>query len=310
LTATNRPAPAQRATDAADDAAYAAGWNGGTDGGLGFDPWSQERVGADCGFFIGPSAIGGAAWGLWANSGASGTNPATAAAVRLLENALVPSNTFRVDFQNQWIENGRSVGFGLLNGQGEYLFEFMFIGGRGTYSVNDRLLGRDTGVAYTDGGLSLAFDLTGPETYRLRVGGQTLEGELAQRDEMRIRQFRAWNYASGAGSNYDFFINSLAVTNAPLQTQTATAETWVVREAAPVVGTPLEGRYDAAQGMALSWGAMEGRAYDVYRSTNLLLPGGGFVPVATGLPTAQTAYTAEVRSAERLGIYQVRFVDP
>ena len=297
----NQPASIVRASDSAVQSAYSSGWVNGQNGGFGFDPWELTVFGSNGGFFRQASAIGSQSWGLWANSGQSGLDDSTAVAVRSLSQFLVPSNTFLVAFQNKWIQDSRSVGIALQNEDGEYLFEFMFIGGRDFYTINDRVAGRQTSIGWTDQGLELAFDLTGPDTYQLRVGAHSITGELAQRNDMRIHQFRAWNFSAGPGPNYDFFINDLSVTNSPVAAISAMGETFVVRQE-----PELELEWSAQSDLVVSWPLMSTGALDLYRSTNLLLPNSGFLPYLTNLPAGYTSHTVTVHEAEGPAFYRLQ----
>lgn len=298
---TNQPPPLVRANDSAGHSAYSGGWADGQNGGFGFGPWELNVFGGNGGFFRGSSASGSQAWGLWANSGQSGVDDTTSVAVRPLSQFLAPSNTLLVQFQNGWIQDSRSVGIALQNEDGEYLFEFMFIGGRDFYTINDRVAGRQTSIGYTDQGLELAFDLMGPDTYQLRVGPHLITGELAQRHDMRIHQFRAWNFSAGPGSNHDFFINDLSVTNSPVAAISAVGETWVVRQE-PELGLG----WSPESNLIVSWPLAVTGSLDLYRSTNLLLPNGGFLPYITNMPAGYTSHTVTVHEADGPAFYRLQ----
>ena len=210
-------APAAGGTLAQDDAgqgAYADGWTTGDDGGTGFGPWTLGVTGS-AGHWRATQAananlaIASNAWGMWANSGGLAT------AGRAFDAALQPGHTFRIKFENGWIDAGSSVGFALQNSSNEYLLEFMFVGGASTYQINDATAGRDSGIGWTDAGLDIAIDLASATNYTLRVGAATITGTLATRANMQVGRLHAWNNNAGAGDSYNAYFADLAVTNPP-----------------------------------------------------------------------------------------------
>ena len=216
VTATNRPGVVlQVAADSATNAIYGDGWDTGDDGGSGFGGWVLEE-GVNSGHFRATAGantnmdIAAVAWGFWANS------DDTASANRFLDAPMVTGGTFELKFENNWIDTGKSAGVAWRNGAGEYLLEFMFIGGGSAYVVNDSTNGRSTGVSWTGSGVTLKLELTATNTYRLTINGTPLSGDLYSRGDMKVRQFRAWNYSAGSGGNYDVFLTDLKVSGAPL----------------------------------------------------------------------------------------------
>jgi hypothetical protein len=117
-----------------------------------------------------------------------------------------------VKFENNWVANGGSVGIALQNSDGDNLFQFIFFGGAMNYTIYDSVNGRDSGIAYSDGGLVLDFDLTAPTNYRLTAGTAVIVGSLAPSGNPAVSRFRTYSYQAGSGSSYDLFINDLAVT--------------------------------------------------------------------------------------------------
>ena len=119
-------------------ATYSGGGNfNGLNGGTGFGNFSvsPSSNGGTSGAFIGSSngngdgsggtGIGSFCWALYANSGN------TAAAVRPFSNPLNPGATLSFGFDNGFIDNGGTVGFGIQNSSGENLVEYYYIGGDG-----------------------------------------------------------------------------------------------------------------------------------------------------------------------------------
>lgn len=207
---TNSPAAAEIARDAPTNAWYGDGWHSNDNGGFGFGVWSLA-AGANAGHFIANSTantnleIAPTAWGLWANSGD------TASAARFFAQPMKVGGRFTLKFENHWVDSGRSVGVAWRNVLGEYLVEFLFLGGGTNYLLNDQTTSRPTGISFTENGLDLVFELTGTNTYRLSIGTQTIEGTLKARTNMEVRQFYVWNYSAGGGSAYDVFIADLSM---------------------------------------------------------------------------------------------------
>jgi M6 family metalloprotease-like protein len=234
IAGTNQPSPGGVvATDAAVNAVYSDGWTTGDKGGTSFNSWILSTNGGAAGYFRATSGansrlnIGGEAWGLWAHSGSE------ANAYRLLGRTLQSGDTVRVTFENNWVNNGASVGISLCNADGQYLVEFFFVGGASTYTINDAILGRNTGIGYTDTGQGVALTLTGPSNYRLVAGSTTLSGSLASRPNMNITRFRAWNYNAGSGEDYNVYFNYLSITSSPAAASSTSVTAQIVRQPAP-----------------------------------------------------------------------------
>lgn len=252
VSGTNHPVGGVWASDAAANAAYADGWATGDNGGSGFNGWILAASGANAGHFLANSIantnldIGTEAWGLWANSGDQ------ANAYRPFGQPLQSGDTVRLAFENQWVSSGGSVGVALLNPDGQYLVEFFFAGGASTYTVNDSVSSRDSGIAYTDARLDLAFTLTGSNTYQLAAGASTITGTLAARSDMAISRFRAWNHNAGLGENYNFYFNDLQVTNAPAAPAPTSATVQIVRLGIPPTVDPIPAQ-SVAVGQTLTY---------------------------------------------------------
>ncbi len=184
----------------AADSAAGSSWGSGDNGGNGFHAWILTAT-ANAGHFVNSSG-----WGLWANSGGE------ANAYRPFMQPLRVGDSFDVRFDNNSIQVGGSVGIGLLNGNGEWLIEFHFIGGESNYRINDAITDRDTGVAFTSSGLDLTITLTSSTTYEIDIDGTLLTGTFAARDAMEPTRFRAWNSNAGSGSAHDFFVDDLTIT--------------------------------------------------------------------------------------------------
>lgn len=212
------------ANDQADLASYNSGWTNSSNGGSGFGAWSlspSSNTGT-AGFFIGNSAnngsgssgninTGGEAFGMYGNSGQS------ANALRPFGAAFTPGTVFSLKMDNGWIESGGSVGFGLQNASGENLIEFYFRNGQSDYKINDLANERNTGVGFTDGGLTLEFALQTASTYQLVVTPQggassTFTGSLKNpAGGQGVLRMRLFNANAGSGGARDAYFNSFSV---------------------------------------------------------------------------------------------------
>jgi hypothetical protein len=211
--------PARGALFAADDAGNYSSWASGDNQGTGFGNWNLSNTSGNSGqngAFLATSANGncniltdGKAWALYANSGQ------TANAIRPLTGSLSAGQQLLLRFDNNSINSGGSVGFSLQNSSGANRFEFYFVGGQNNYKVN--VGGEvDTGRAYTDQGLTLAFTQNGGNGYSFSINGSVAftgsSGTLAASD---ISQIRFFNFNAGSGDNFNFYFNDLQVVPEP-----------------------------------------------------------------------------------------------
>ncbi len=217
-------APVQAASDDASSATYDAGWTNASTGGTGFGPW-QLAVGGNGGHFTASSTgnaggssgnidTGGRSWGMWSTNG-------TTEAVRTFDTALTTGQEFRVSFDNGYIDSGKSAGVALRNNSGQNLWEFYFAGGSNRYVIHHQAGNLTTDIPFTGDGVELIFNLVGPTSYFCQVlahiqGGTNKQfyiyaGDLISQSDAAIRQFRAWNFEAGPGSDYDVFVNGLLV---------------------------------------------------------------------------------------------------
>ncbi len=227
------------AQDIASNAAYNAGWNSGTNCGSGFGAW-QFATNPPAGQFRATGGansnlnIGSVAWGLWANSNG------LSEAIRPFGSPLTTAQTFSVEFENNWIANGGSVGVALRNAGGADLFQLIFFGGATNYTIYDSVSGRDSGIVYSDTGVVLDFTPVGTDSYSLVVnGGGAITGRLASAADRSIAKFRAYNYQAGVGPSYDTFLNSLRITRVAPLVVTNDTVTIVRRPAVYFDGIPM-----------------------------------------------------------------------
>lgn len=225
--------------DDASDPAYAGGWTNGSNGGFGFGPWQISATGANSGWFIGDSNGNGSgagpgintpvnrAWGMWANDSSGGSNPpgpgAVVASRRFANGPMNVGDTFSIDIDNGWIDNGRSVGFGLASPTGMWQFEFMFAGGGQFYLTNDSAGLVATTLGFTDGGLRTTFTKTGLFSYDFtatRLSDNvsitrsfTIRG-ITNNDSL-IDSMYLWNLTAGFNSPRDFYANRMNLEAVP-----------------------------------------------------------------------------------------------
>lgn len=217
------------AQDDASQAAYDApnNWSVGDNGGSGFDPWSvigngagsgsgggfiANQQGSHPGVSIGTGA-NNEAFGIFGNSGGVGQ------AVRPFSSPLTLIQTFSLEMDNQGIDIGGTVGFGLRNASGDNLFEFFFVGGQSTYTVNRNGGSFSTSIGFQTEGLSLSFSLTDADSFsfdidRLNNGAgvdETVTGDLLVQSDQQIAQLRLFNANGGA----DVFFNNLVISAVP-----------------------------------------------------------------------------------------------
>jgi hypothetical protein len=213
------------AVDAASNSVYNSGWTAGLNGGSGFGAWTlSPQPNGSAGFFVGDSTLngtfpsggintGGRAFGLYGNG-------AAADGWRALQGgALSVDQSFRIDFDNGWLNAGTSVGFGLQNSVSQNLFEVWFNGGDAFYTINDFSGVHATTNGWTDGGLRLQLRLNSTTNYSLSViqgtATNTYTGFLMSQANQGIQQFHLWNGGVGSGQNYDFYVNSMSVVPEP-----------------------------------------------------------------------------------------------
>ncbi len=186
--------PLKNAKDDASQSAYSGGWNE-SGGGSGFGDWKfQEYHGTGdsyAGHFLaetdtnpemGQVALGGKAFGLYAN----GSDFESAAAFRSFAGVLQTGDSFTFQMVNPAIEQKGSsdnpgagaIGLTLRSGNAgdapdDYnkgsRFEIINLKGQNNYQVYDGDATHDTGVAFTDKGITVTVTITGADTYNLEI---------------------------------------------------------------------------------------------------------------------------------------------
>jgi hypothetical protein len=209
----------QTLTDSPDN--YSSWSNGGT-GGTGFENWSLSSSGTGGHFLAQTSShanmsVGSAGgFGLWANSGGIST------ATRNFSTPMAAGDIFALRFDSNWVDNGTETGFALTDNSGNVKFRFYFVGGESRYRITDNTTARDSGIGYTEGGLSLAFALTSANTYTLSTGGANVTGTLATVGRA-ISRLVVENKNAGPNTERNLYIGSMTHTRQLLDAGTITA---------------------------------------------------------------------------------------
>jgi hypothetical protein len=222
------------ASDSASDPAYQPpfnAWTNGDNGGTGFGAWTgvvdnyvgnsdvngdgSNSQGSAPGVDIdtasqAPLTATGASWALRGDGGTNGFGEA----IRPFSQGLQTGWSFRIDFDNGFVTNGTSVGFGLRSGNTS-LFEFFFTGGNANYTVAGST-NQSTTQGFTDDGMRTFFILTSPTTYSFTVDflgvgtvDQTFTGSLAGAGP--IDNVRLFNFSADGDPAGNAFYNSLEV---------------------------------------------------------------------------------------------------
>ncbi|NNK60242.1 MAG: HYR domain-containing protein, partial [Flavobacteriaceae bacterium] len=160
------------------------------------------------GSFIGSSGqidSSGSSWGLWANGDTSNI-------VRFFDTPMSSGDTFSILMDNGSINNLGTVGFALQNASAGNLLEFYFIGGQSNYYLNSLGGQTDTGIPFTDQGLSLSFTLVSATDVIVEITQlasntvSTYNLEVLNPGDQTIGKIRMFN-ANAGGGNDQFFNN-------------------------------------------------------------------------------------------------------
>ena len=222
------------AQDNAGDSVYSGGGNfNGLNGGMGFLPWMVTPTGnsGTNGAFIGDAtqnaggtqgangvninSSGGKSFALYANDFYNGL------ATRPLASALSVGQTFSLDFDNGYIDNGATTGFQFGNASVGNGFYFYFQGGANNYRISDvdsagmnHIV--DTPLSFTGSGLHADFTLTAPTQYKLTLrdlnsnaAPYTTTGYIGSSSVDRVT---ITDYGAGGGTDKNVYANNLSVT--------------------------------------------------------------------------------------------------
>ncbi|HNR93937.1 MAG TPA: carbohydrate-binding protein [Kiritimatiellia bacterium] len=269
------------ANDSATNVVYDAGWPDGANGGAAWGGGWNLTATPNSGHFMATNTVyldsGSRAWGMWANSGGF------CEAVRPFAARLNPGDVFTIRLENGGVDDpDSSIGVALENHFGQSLFEFLFVAGGTNYLINDELTTRNTGIPWSNSGLTLEFELTSGSTYRLTAGPDEFEGNLGISSEMLIRQVRIWNASAGGGPERDLFVLDMSIDGDPLEPIPSAAEVAVTRAPGdePVAPPDVSGVAAGQTALVVS-NSVAGQLYDIYVSTNLT---GGWMPLGLNVP--------------------------
>jgi hypothetical protein len=213
--------------DSINKSSAGSSWvNGQNDNTPGMGAWNLTTNGSSAGFFTASSDVnngGSSSWGMYASGGSN-----VASAVRSINLSIGNRLSFSMD--NGYIDNGKTVGFGIQNATGENLMELYFIGGEAFYKLNDNAGPTATSIGYTSGGLDISITYTSTNTYSITIttkSGATVtynaRSFITQAGGQKPAQIRFFNAGAGSGPNYDLFFNSLAINNPLISTHPSTS---------------------------------------------------------------------------------------
>ena len=261
--------------------------NGQNDNTTGFGAWALTASGGTAGFFSGSSDVnngGTRSWGMFASGGAN-----LASAIRPVTMGV--GNTLSYSMDNGFIDSGKVVGFGLQNASGQNLVELLFIGGQSFYKINDNVLGFDTSIGYTNGGLDVSLTYTALNTYSITITtkagatvtytGRNFANQVGGQSPAQIRFFNA---GAGTGSSFDLFFNSLAINNPVISTQPLTTVQNVC------AGTATTNLNVAASGSDLTYQWFSSTSNTTYAGATSLGTGGQTATLSPQNSTAGTLY--------------------
>lgn len=214
------------ASDNAAHSDYTGGWDN-TDFGNWGSGWTLN-ITSGAGRFVATSTAngngdnnadgdidtGGRAWGLFANSGG------LAEAFRSFARPMQAGDSFSLDIDTGFIDASNTVGFGLQTSGGTNRAEVFFIGGNANYTVQGSS-GTNSGVGFTDEGLTVRIDITGSETFTATLtpkGGSStvLSGlSMANTGAGAITRFRLFNANAGFDADSNAYFNSISVVPEP-----------------------------------------------------------------------------------------------
>jgi hypothetical protein len=223
-------------------------------------------------------------FGLWAN------NAGISTATRNFSTAMAAGDSFALRFDNNWVDNGGETGFALTDNSGNVKFRFYFVGGQNNYRINDAIVGRESGIGYTEGGLNLAFALTSANTYTLSTGGANISGTLAPVGGA-ISRLVVENKNAGSNTERNLYIGSMTHTRQLSDAGTITAAASVLSYS----GT--------TDGIDNSWWALYGIG-EGNRVATLDPDGDGFTHLqesALGTNPMDSSSTFNVKTIERNG---------
>lgn len=232
---------AMTGSDNAGNTAYSSGWANGSNGGMGFGPWSLSTPSSSSYFFVQSSGVGDGSGGKidtlsssgtavsWGMAGGNTNQSATRAFLAgpngnsFLENG----QTFALNFENNFVANGAYVGYSLNDTAGKSLFSVFFLGGKSDFYVNSSpILAGATdlggnGGGWTNGGVDTTFTLSSPDSYTFTFvdangfGPQLTETGTVTGQITGVTAFDTGNVPQFSANNYYLYLNSASITGTP-----------------------------------------------------------------------------------------------
>ena len=201
------------ASDNASNAAYNDGWAPGDNGGTGFGSWTltSTPAGGFSGSYIGGTAVGNPAFGLYSGGNAA----ATVTALRpFTGGGLTAGQSFGVTIGNTpTINTGGQLGLSLMSG-GTACWTLKFVGGGANWLLNDGGNDFDSGQAYAaNTSLALTFTYNGGNSYSYTFGTGSGNNFTAGVDISNLDGVQFFSVNQGDGQNIGF--NNLSVVPEP-----------------------------------------------------------------------------------------------
>lgn len=216
------------AYDDASDSAYSGGGNiHGLNGGFGFGAWSLTAAtnNGSRGSFIGNSnsngggsgpginSAGDRAWGFYA-----GQFNSINFRRQFLGGPMNSTDVFTFEYDNGYIDTSGVTQAGVFGSSGAVLL--YFVGGQATYKIYDNINAQyvDTGIGFTEGGLTVEFMLSGLGNYTMTVVRKSDSSSFVHSASLKggsITHFYGDNLGAGGGSQKDFFVNKMQMVPEP-----------------------------------------------------------------------------------------------
>ena len=201
------------ASDNASNAAYNDGWATGDNGGTGFGSWTltSTPAGGFSGSYIGGTAVGNPAFGLY-----SGGNAAATVTARrpFTGGGLTAGQSFGVTIGNTpTITTGGQLGLSLMSG-GTARWTLKFVGGGANWLLNDGGNDFNSGQAYAaNTSLALTFTYNGGNSYSYTFGTGSGNNSTAGVDISNLDGVQFFSVNQGTDQNIG--INNLSVVPEP-----------------------------------------------------------------------------------------------
>ena len=146
--------------------------------------------------------IGNDAIGMWAGDTGFVQYTATFPA------PLDAGQTNSFDYQHNWIENGKSLGWALVDEGGQDVLQLIFIGGGSSYELRGAGITNDTHIGWNSGAQSASMAFTSPTNLVLTLNGVSNYNWTLSAPATKLR---FWSWQVGATSNHNYYVNNIAV---------------------------------------------------------------------------------------------------